>query len=156
MDRRSGHPAGRTPRLPPLELGARLDRILACTGRLLDALPQGALDHKPPQRDRSVRDLAFHVFRLSLAYVDGALTGTTVGEQTEQVFVNLQAILAAAGSRLDWVVKTTVFLASMEDFAEMNEVYKRHVGEQPPARSTVQVAKLPADALIEIEAVAHT
>ena len=64
-------PAGRTPRLPPLELGARLDRILACTGRLLVALPPGALDHKPPQRDRSVRDLAFHVFRLSLAYVDG-------------------------------------------------------------------------------------
>ena len=70
-DRQSGHPMGRTPRLPPLELGARLDRILACAGRLLDALPVSALDHKPPQRDRSVRDLAFHVFRLSLAYVDG-------------------------------------------------------------------------------------
>ena len=70
-DRHSGHPAGRTPKLPPLELGARLDRILACTGRLLGALPVSALDHKPPQRDRNVRDLAFHVFRLSLAYVDG-------------------------------------------------------------------------------------
>jgi len=57
--------------LTPLELGARLDRILACTGSLLCALPLSALDHKPPQRDRSVRDLAFHVFRLSLAYVDG-------------------------------------------------------------------------------------
>jgi len=57
--------------LPPLELGARLDRILACTGRLLGALPPSALDHTPPQGDRSVRDLAFHVFRLSLAYVDG-------------------------------------------------------------------------------------
>ena len=64
-------PAGRTPRLPPLELGARLDRILACTGTLLGALPISVLDHKPPQGDRSVRDLAFHVFRLSLAYVDG-------------------------------------------------------------------------------------
>jgi hypothetical protein len=70
-DRQSDHPPGRTLRLPPLELGARLDRILACAGRLLDALPVSALDHKPPQRDRSVRDLAFHVFRLSLAYVDG-------------------------------------------------------------------------------------
>jgi hypothetical protein len=70
-DRQSGHPAGRTPKLPPLELGARLDRILACAGRLLAALPVSALDHTPPQRDRSVRDLAFHVFRLSLAYVDG-------------------------------------------------------------------------------------
>ena len=57
--------------LPPLELGARLDRILACTGSLLGALPPSALDHTPSQRDRSVRDLAFHVFRLSLAYVDG-------------------------------------------------------------------------------------
>ena len=58
-------------KLPPLELGARLDKILACTGRLVGSLPIRALDHKPPQRDRSVRDLAFHVFRLSLAYVDG-------------------------------------------------------------------------------------
>ena len=57
--------------LAPQELGARLDRILACTGRLLVALPPSALDHTSPQRDRSVRDLAFHVFRLSLAYVDG-------------------------------------------------------------------------------------
>ncbi|MBI1727946.1 MAG: DinB family protein [Candidatus Rokubacteria bacterium] len=57
--------------LPPLELGARLDRFLACAGRLLAALPLSALDHKPPQCNRSVRDLAFHVFRLSLGYVDG-------------------------------------------------------------------------------------
>ena len=58
-------------KLSPLELGARLDRFLACTGRLVGSLPIRALDHKPLQRDRSVRDLAFHVFRLSLAYVDG-------------------------------------------------------------------------------------
>jgi len=57
--------------LTPLELGARLDRILACTARLLAALPPSALDYKPPQREGSVRDLGFHVFRLSLAYVDG-------------------------------------------------------------------------------------
>lgn len=57
--------------LQPLELGARLDRILACTAGLLAALPLSVLDYKPPQRDRSVRDLAFHVFRLALAYVDG-------------------------------------------------------------------------------------
>lgn len=57
--------------LPPLELGARLDRILACAEALLRALPQSALDHRPPQSDRSVRDLGFHLFRLSLAYVDG-------------------------------------------------------------------------------------
>src|SRR6266446_3041463 len=71
------------------------------------------------------------------------------------IFVNLKAILTAASSRLDYLVKTTVFLARMEDFAEMNEVYARHAGKQPPARSTVQAAKLPAGALVEIEAVAH-
>ena len=58
-------------KLPPRELGARLDKILACAEGLVGSLPIRALDHKPPQRDRSVRDLAFHVFRLSLAYVDG-------------------------------------------------------------------------------------
>jgi reactive intermediate/imine deaminase len=76
-------------------------------------------------------------------------------EQTEQVFSNLKAVLEAAGSGLDRLVKTTVFLASLTDFAEMNEVYKRHAGTAPPARSTVQVAALPAGALIEIDAVAH-
>jgi hypothetical protein len=75
VNREMSDPAGRAPRLPPLELGARLDRILACTERLLAALPTRALDHRPPPRDRSVRDLAFHVFRLSLAYVDGMDTG---------------------------------------------------------------------------------
>ena len=60
-----------TPPLPPLELGARLDRILANTEHLIASLPVRALDYKPPERDRTVRDLAFHVFRLSLAYVDG-------------------------------------------------------------------------------------
>jgi 2-iminobutanoate/2-iminopropanoate deaminase len=76
-----------------------------------------------------------------------------IAAQTEQVFANLGAILEAAGSSLERVVKTTVFLQSMDDFAAMNEVYARHVGSVPPARSTFQVAKLPAGALIEIEAV---
>jgi 2-iminobutanoate/2-iminopropanoate deaminase len=76
-----------------------------------------------------------------------------IAAQTEQVFANLGAILEAGGSSLDRLVKTTVFLQSMDDFAGMNEVYARHVGGTPPARSTFQVAKLPAGALIEIEAV---
>jgi len=59
------------PTLPPLDLGARLDRILACAGELVAAFPSSALDQKPPQRYRSVRDLAFHIFRAALAYVDG-------------------------------------------------------------------------------------
>ena len=93
--------------------------------------------------------------QIALKPGETVVTGTTAAEQTEQIFMNLKAILTAASSRPDWLVKTTVFLARMEDFAEMNEVYKRHVGEQPPARSTVQVAKLPAGALVEIEAIAH-
>ena len=74
--------------------------------------------------------------------------------QTEQIFANLRAILEAAGSSLDRLVKTTVFLQQLDDFGGMNEVYERHVGDTPPARSTVEVAKLPSGALVEIEAIA--
>ena len=83
------------------------------------------------------------------------MAGSTIEEQTEQVFANLTAILEAAGSGLDHLVKTTVFLANLGDFAGMNEVYKKYVGERPPARSTVEVAALPSGALVEIEAIAH-
>jgi len=77
-----------------------------------------------------------------------------IAEQTEQVFANLRAILEAAGSSLDRIVKTTVFLQNFDDFAGMNAVYARHVGDTPPARATVEVGKLPSGALVEIEAVA--
>ena len=80
--------------------------------------------------------------------------GPTVEEQTEQTFANLRAILEEAGSSLDRLVKTTVFLQNLDDFQGMNSVYAKHVGEQPPARSTVEVAKLPSGALVEIEAIA--
>lgn len=82
------------------------------------------------------------------------ITGDGIAEQTEQVLANLKAILEAAGSGLDRLVKTTVFLQNLDDFAGMNEVYKQHVGDTPPARSTVEVARLPSGALVEIEAVA--
>jgi 2-iminobutanoate/2-iminopropanoate deaminase len=82
------------------------------------------------------------------------MVGDSIQEQTEQTLQNLGAILEAAGSGLDRLVKTTVFLQNFDDFAGMNEVYAKHVGEQPPARSTVEVAKLPSGALVEIEAVA--
>jgi 2-iminobutanoate/2-iminopropanoate deaminase len=78
-----------------------------------------------------------------------------IATQTELVFTNLAAILEEAGSGLDKLVKTTVFLQDLDDFAAMNEVYARHVGDRPPARSTVEVAKLPSGALVEIEAIAH-
>ena len=82
------------------------------------------------------------------------MVGDTIAEQTEQVLTNLRAILEAAGTGLDRLVKTTVFLQNLDDFNGMNEVYKQHVGDQPPARSTVEVAKLPSGALVEIEAIA--
>lgn len=82
------------------------------------------------------------------------LMGGTIQEQTEQIFANLSAILEAAGSGLDRLVKTTVFLQDLGDFSGMNEVYAKHVGDRPPARSTFEVAALPAGALVEIEAIA--
>jgi 2-iminobutanoate/2-iminopropanoate deaminase len=77
-----------------------------------------------------------------------------IAEQTEQVLKNLAALLEAAGSGLDKVVKTTVFLADMQEFAQMNEVYAKFFTEAPPARVTVAAAGLPRDARVEIEAVA--
>jgi len=83
------------------------------------------------------------------------LSGGTIQEQTEQIFANLRAILEEAGTDLERLVKTTVFLQNLDDFQGMNEVYARHVGDRPPARSTVEVARLPSGALVEIEAVAQ-
>lgn len=77
-----------------------------------------------------------------------------VADQTTRVMLNLSAILEKAGASLQTVVKTTVFLADMNDFAEMNEVYARHFGDHKPARSTVQAARLPKDVKVEIEAIA--
>jgi 2-iminobutanoate/2-iminopropanoate deaminase len=98
--------------------------------------------------------LVFVSGQLALRPGDKELVPGGIAEQTEQVFANLRAILEAAGSGLDRIVKTTVFLQRLDDFAGMNEVYARHVGDAPPARSTVEVAKLPSGALVEIEAVA--
>lgn len=84
----------------------------------------------------------------------GNFISENVAEQTEQVLMNLSAVLAAAGSSLKNVVKTTVFLADMNDFAEMNEIYARFFTESFPARATVQAARLPKDARVEIEAIA--
>jgi len=92
--------------------------------------------------------------QLALKPGDKELSGGEIGAQTEQVFANLKAILEEAGSSLDKLVKTTVFLQDLSDFTGMNEVYAKHVGATPPARSTIEVAKLPSGALVEIEAIA--
>ena len=84
----------------------------------------------------------------------GEFVSGGVAEQTEQVMRNLSAVLTAGQSSLKQVVKTTVFLADMDDFTAMNEVYGRFFGENPPARATVQAARLPRDAKVEIEAIA--
>ncbi|HZC31100.1 MAG TPA: Rid family detoxifying hydrolase [Gaiellaceae bacterium] len=98
--------------------------------------------------------LVFVSGQLALKPGDKELSGGTIEEQTEQTFANLRAILEAAGSGLDRLVKTTVYLQNLDDFHGMNSVYARHVGDRPPARATVEVARLPSGALVEIEAIA--
>lgn len=84
----------------------------------------------------------------------GQFVSDDVAEQTEQVLKNLSAVLEAAGSSLDKVVKTGVFLADMDDFVAMNEVYGRYFSDNKPARATVQAARLPRDARVEIDCIA--
>ena len=98
--------------------------------------------------------LVFVSGQLALRPDHGEIVGEGIAEQTEQVFANLRAILEEAGSGLDRLVKTTVYLTDLGDFAGMNEVYARHVGDRPPARATVEVAWLPSGALVEIDAIA--
>ena len=115
----------------------------------------GPFQGAPYNQAIRVGDLVFVAGQLGIALETGALAGPGVAEQTEQIMRNLGAILEAAGSGLDKLVKTTVFLIDLADFGAMNDVYAAHVGERPPARSTVQIAGLPSRALVEIEAVAH-
>jgi 2-iminobutanoate/2-iminopropanoate deaminase len=98
--------------------------------------------------------LVFVSGQLALRPDHGEIQGETIQEQTEQVFANLRAILEAAGSGLELLVKTTVFLRNLDDFQGMNEVYARHVGDRPPARATIEVGRLPSGALVEIDAIA--
>lgn len=102
----------------------------------------------------SAGGLVFVSGQLSLRPDHAEIVGDSIAEQTEQVFANLRAILEAAGSGLDRLVKTTVYLTDLGDFGGMNEVYARHVGDTPPARATIEVAALPSGAKVEIEAIA--
>lgn len=87
---------------------------------------------------------------------NGELVEGSIADQTHQVFSNLKAVLAEAGTSLDNVIKTTVFIKDMDDFAALNEVYGEHFGDHKPARSTVEVARLPKDVKVEIEVIAKT
>ena len=102
-----------------------------------------------------VGDLVFVAGQIGIDLPTGELAGPAIEEQTDRIMRNMAAILEAAGSSLDRLVKTTVFLVDLADFAGMNGVYARHVGDRPPARSTIGIAELPTGARVEIEAIAH-
>ena len=101
-----------------------------------------------------VGDLLFTSGQIPLR-ADGTLNDGDITVQTRQVLANLKAVIEAAGSSLDKVVKTTVFLKNLDDFLPMNKVYGETFGTHTPARSTVQVAKLPRDVMVEIEAIVY-
>ena len=102
-----------------------------------------------------IGNLVYTAGQIPLDPVSGQMVGANAGEQAQQVLKNLKAILEAAGSSLPKVVKTTVFLKDLNDFNAMNEVYAKYFdAATAPARSTIQVARLPKDSLVEIEAVA--
>jgi 2-iminobutanoate/2-iminopropanoate deaminase len=115
----------------------------------------GPFEGAPYNQAIRFRDFVFVAGQLGIEPESGELAGPTVQDQTGQIMRNLSAILAAAGSGLDRLVKTTVFLTDLDHFAGMNEVYARYVGDAPPARSTIEIAGLPSGALVEIEAIAH-
>ena len=117
-------------------------------------------DHAPAaigpysQAIRFTGELIYTAGQIPIDPASGRVVGESVSEQTERVIRNLAGILDAAGSSLNNVVKTTVFLKNMSDFADMNAVYGRYFGANPPARSTVEVSRLPKDVLVEIECLA--
>ena len=100
-------------------------------------------------------DLVFVSGQIAIDPATNRIVGSAIEEQSEQVLANLRSILEEAGSSLERVVKTTVYLADLADFGAMNEVYARHLGESAPARATIQAGALPSGALVEIDAVAH-
>ncbi|MFM8441623.1 MAG: RidA family protein [Acidobacteriota bacterium] len=102
-----------------------------------------------------VGGLVFVSGQIPIDPATGNFVSEDVAEQTEQVLKNLSAVLEAAGSSMAKLVKTTVFLADMNDFAVMNEIYGRYFSEMSPARATVQAARLPRDARVEIDCIAE-
>ena len=108
----------------------------------------------PYSQGQIVGNLVFTAGQIPLDPASMELISGDIAEQTERVMLNVAAVLEAAGASLGSVVKTTVFLRDMNDFAKMNEVYGRHFGDHKPARATVQAARLPKDVAVEIDAIA--
>lgn len=108
----------------------------------------------PYSQAQKVGNLLFCSGQIALDPKTQQMVGATAAEQAEQVLKNLAAVLAAGGASLQHVVKTTIFLASMDDFAAVNEVYGRHFGDHKPARATVAVKTLPKNGLVEIDCIA--
>lgn len=109
----------------------------------------------PYSQANIIGELVFTSGQIPIDPATGYIVEGGIEEQTAQVFRNLAEVLKAAGSGLDKVIKTTCFMNSMDDFSKMNEVYAEFFSGQFPSRSAVEVAKLPKDALIEIEAIAY-
>jgi 2-iminobutanoate/2-iminopropanoate deaminase len=107
----------------------------------------------PYSQGMIVNDLFYSSGQIPLT-IEGKMAEGGIAEQTHQVFSNLQAVLEAAGASLESVVKTTIFIDNMDEFSVVNEVYGTYFNEHQPARSCVEVARLPKNALIEIEVIA--
>jgi 2-iminobutanoate/2-iminopropanoate deaminase len=115
----------------------------------------GPFQGAPYNQAIRVGDLVFVAGQLGVQLGNGELAGPSVADQTHQIMKNMGAILEAAGSGLDKLVKTTIYLIDLGEFGEMNEVYAQYVGNAPPARATIEIGALPTGARIEIEAIAH-
>lgn len=109
----------------------------------------------PYSQGITLGNLVFTAGQIPLDPSTGKLVEGGIAEQADRVMRNVQAVLAAAGSSLERAVKTTCFLANLDDFGAFNEVYGRYFNNMPPARTTVQAARLPAGALVEVECIAE-
>ena len=119
------------------------------------ATPKAPAAIGPYSQAKIVGNLLFTAGQIPLIPETMEMVTGSIEAQTERVLANLDAVLEAAGTTWDRVAKTTVFLADLADFAAFNAVYEKHLGQAKPARSTVQVAKLPLDVLVEIEVIAE-
>ena len=132
------------------------DRSAGATAAVRQAIsapeaPQAIGPYSPAIR---TGNLLFISGQIPLDPATGTLIAGDIAAQTDQVMRNLAALLRAGGAGFEHVVRTTVFLADMNEFAGMNEIYGRYVVDPPPARATVQVARLPRDVKVEIDAIA--